>query len=257
MSIAGTDIVFDASAGALGQAFEQLAFAVEARIAFERASAMLAAVPTAGPLPLWLVSGSDVLARWLSWSGSANALRKILCLDDTLGQAPITGNLARRARRELGQNGAKIRVRQGMAVGEQIELAERPRSVAVFGEATSVRIDAPALPETLLIAMRKKPQANALRSLLDIVEHPFIAAADLKITNARNDGAAVVFEVESHWAPLAPVPNEAWAVLPRDADPVFPWRPTPRETREHDRLVDAGRRLVGVSASGIAATSRA
>jgi hypothetical protein len=71
VSIAGTNIVFDASAGALGQAFEQLAFAVEARIAFERASAMLAAVPTAGPLPLWLVSGSDVLARWLSWSGSA------------------------------------------------------------------------------------------------------------------------------------------------------------------------------------------
>lgn len=248
VSIAGTDIIFDARVGTLGQSFEQLAFAVEARIAFERAAAMLAAVPAAGPLPLWLVSGSNVLARWLIWSGSAKPLRKVLRLDDMLGQAPVTGNLARRARRELGQCGAKIRVRQGIAVAEEIELADHPRSIAILGDTARVRIDAAALPETLLIAMRKKPQANALRSLSEIVDHPFIAAADLKIANARNDGAAVVFEVESHWAPLAPVPNQAWAVLPRDADPSFPWRPTPRETREHDRLVEAGRRLAGVSA---------
>lgn len=257
VSIAGADIAFDASAGTLGQAFEQLAFAVEARIAFERASAMLAAVPTAGPLPLWLVSGSNVLARWLNWSGSGNALRKALRLDDTLGQAPIMGNLARRARRELGQPGAKIRVRQGMAVGEEIEISEWPKSVAVFGETAHVRIDAAALPETLLNAIRKDPQANALRSLSEIVDHPFIAAADLKITNARNDGAAVVFELESHWAPLAPVPKDAWTVLPRDANPAFPWRPTPRETRKHDRLVEAGRHLGVIAASDKTATSRA
>ena len=245
IAITGTSIVFDASAASVGQAFEQLAFAVEARIAFERDHAMLAAAPTAGPLPLWLVSGSDVLARWLSWSGSGKALRKTLRLSDALGQAPVSGHLARRARRELGQRAARIRVRQGVAVAEAIELAERPVSVAVLGDRACIRIDVAAFPDTLLGALQQDSGRNAPRSLSEIVDHPFIAAADLKLAGVNHDGAAVVFEVESHQAPLAPVPKEAWAVLPRDADPAYPWRPTAREIREHDRLVEAGRRLVG------------
>lgn len=245
ISIAGTSIAFDANPTTLGQAFEQLAFAVEARIAFERASAMLAAAPTAGPLPLWLVSGSDVLARWLSWSGSGKALRKTLRLSDALGEAPVSGHLARRARRELGQHAARIRVRHGVAVAEAIELAERPVSVAVLGERACIRVKATALPEILLGALQQDSGRNALRSFSEIVDHPFIAAADLKLTGVRHDGAAIVFEVESRQAPLAPVPKEAWDVLPRDAGPAFPWRPTAREIREHDRLVEAGRRLVG------------
>jgi len=241
VSVVGIDIVFDAKSTVFGHAFERLAFAVEARIASERASAMLAAVPNAGPLPLWLISGSDVLARWLTWSGSANALRKTLRLTDALGRAPVSGDLARRARRELGQAAAKIRVRQGIAVAEEIELAEHPATTLILGETARVRVAASALPETLLTALRQDCRQNALRNLAEVVDHPFIAAADLKMTSVRNDGTAVVFELASHQAPLAPVPAEAWAVLPRAADPILPWWPTASERREHDGLVEAGR----------------
>lgn len=241
--LAGTSIAFEAGSAALGQAFERLAFAVEARIAFERTSAMLAAVPARVPLPLWLVSGSDILAHWLAWSGSSRALAKVLTLGDALGHAPVSADLTRRARRELNQGGARIRVRQGIAVAEEIELAEQPRTIAFLGEAALVRIDAATLPETLLAALEPRPLANAPRPLGEVIDHPFIRAADLRYDVVRNEDGAIVFDVASHQAPLAPVPSEAWSVLPRDADPVFPWRPTAREIRAHDRLVQAGRRL--------------
>jgi hypothetical protein len=253
VSIAGAEIVFDLSSPAFGDAFERLAFAVEARISFERASAMLPAATGAGPLPLWLVSGSDVLAKWLAWSGSTNALRKVLRLSDVPGQAPVCGDLARRARRELGQHAAKIRVRQGMAVAERIDLADRPLTIAELGDRARIRIDAMALPEALLIALQDDDRRNDRRSVAEIIDHPFIAATDLKLIGMGNDRGAVTFEVASHVAPLAPVPKEAWAVLPRDADPSFPWRPTPRERREHDRLVEAGRRLVGGASGTVSA----
>lgn len=86
------------------------------------------------PLPLWLVSGSDILAKWLFLAGTGNALRKVLTLSDTVGMAPVSGYLNRRARRDLGQGGAKIRVSGGMAVAEQIELSDAPRCTAILGE---------------------------------------------------------------------------------------------------------------------------
>ncbi len=253
VSIAGAEIVFDLSSPALGDAFEQLTFAVEARIAFERASAMLAAAPDTGPLPLWLVSGSDVLAQWLAWSGSANALRKVLRFSDVPGHAPVCGDMVRRARRELGQHAAKVRVRQGTAVAERIDLAAHPVTIANLGDRAHVRIDAVALPEAVLIALQADDRHNDRRCVADIIDHPFVAAADLKLIGIGTDGRAVTFEVGSHVAPLAPVPKEAWTVVPRDADPAFPWRPTLRERREHDRLIEAGRRLV----SGASGTVRA
>lgn len=242
ITLAATNIAFDAKSVEPGRAFERLAFAVEARIAFERASAMLAAVPSKGPLPLWLVSGSDVLAHWLAWSGSSRALARVLTLDDALGHAPFSADLTRRARRELKQGGARIRVRQGIAVAQEIELAEQPHTTAFLGETALIQIDAATLPETLLAALEPKPLANAHRPLGEVIDHPFVRAADLRYSAVRNEGGAIVFDVASHQTPLAPVPREAWSVLPFDADPVFPWRPTAREIRAHDRLVRAGRR---------------
>ena len=54
VTIAGLTIVFG---DALPHGFERLAAAIEARIAFERANAMIAAAGETG-VPLWLVSGS-------------------------------------------------------------------------------------------------------------------------------------------------------------------------------------------------------
>lgn len=239
------EVAFDVGSDRLGFAYEQLAAIVEARIAHDRAGRMLAAVPPSPTLPLWLVCGSDVLARWLSWSGTGNALAKTLQLSDAVGAAPIHGELARRARRGLGQGGARIRIRQGVATAEWIELSETPAASAVLGTIARIRVEASMLPETLLVALHSQPLRNARRSLSEIIDHPFVAAADLMMIGAVNDGSAVVFELENHSGPLASVPPQAWAVLPQDADLACPWRVTAREMREHDHIVQQGRRLSG------------
>lgn len=244
VSVAGTSIAFDASAGTLGQAFEQLAFAVEARIAFERASAMLAAAPVAGPLPLWLVSGSTVLAAWLGWAGTGNALRKTLNLTGELGLAPVAGYLDRRARRELGRGGGRIRVRGGMAVAERIELSDRPRCVATIGDRALIRIEDHRLPDALITGLRPTAGSNTRRRLAEVVSHPFFPAADLRILDARQEGATAIFEIDHLWMPLEPVPDAARSILPRDADPAFPWRTTAGERRRLDGLIEEARHRV-------------
>ncbi len=247
VTIAGTCIDLAPAEPAVGLAFERLASAIEATIAVERAARMIEAVGAVGSLPLWLVSGSDVLAKWLVWASAGNALRKVLTLSDEVGMAPVAGYLDRRNRRELGQGGARIRVRGGMAIAERIELADRPRCVAVLGEKARIRIEQQHMPETLILGLQKDARANALRPLAEVVSHPFFASADLKITGVANEGAAVVFEIENQWAPLESVPAAAWKVLPVDADPVFPWRATIDERRRLDGLVEEARHRVAVT----------
>ncbi|WP_242154041.1 hypothetical protein [Sphingomonas sp. BAUL-RG-20F-R05-02] len=242
VAVGGQPIHFDTSRTAIGLSFEKLGAAIEARVSAERVSRMINSCGLASqPLPLWLVRGSDVLAAWLAWAGAANALRKVLTLTDKVGQAPVVGYLDRRARRELGQGGARIRVVGGTAVLERLELSGRPRCVASIGEIALVRIERHQLPETLMTALRQDPQRNALRPLADVVSHPFFAAAELMIEGISDEGSSVVFTVRSSWAPLEPVPDPAWAVLPSDADPVSPWRATASERRLLDRLIEEAR----------------
>lgn len=242
IEIAHTRIDFETMTPTIGLAFERLAAAIEATIAAERARRMVeVAGATSQPPPLWLVSGSDILARWLVWAGASNALRKVLTLTDGVGMVPIAGYLDRRARRELGQGGARIRVRGGMAIAERIELSDRPRCVANLGEKALIRIEAHQLPDTLIVGLQQDARVNALRPLAAVISHPFFTAADLRITGVANEGSAVVFEVERRWAPLEPVPDAALAVLPADADPVFPWRATVSERRRLDGLVEEAR----------------
>lgn len=242
IKVADTRIDFDLTAPNAAIAFEHLAAVIEAVIAAERAGRMVEAVASGPqPLPLWLVSGSDVLAQWLCWAGVGNALRKVIVLSNATGMAPVVGYLDRRARRELGQGGARIRVAGGTAIAERIELSDRPRCTAILGQSARIRIEAHKLPETLISALQQDARGNALRPLAEVVSHPFFAAADLRIIGVANEGSAVVFDVETRWAPLEPVPAAAWKVLPSDADPAFPWRATAGERRRLDGLVDEAR----------------
>lgn len=231
------------------QALERLALVIEARIAFDRAQAMLAASensPDELP-PLWLVSGSNVLSDWLVWSSTDVALHHSLVLSDCPGTAPVTAYLHRRSRRELGHGAVRIRVNGGVAVAERIELVGRMPCNIVTGHQTRIRIKGHVLPETVINAVRAGHGRNALHPLSEVVDHPFIAAGDLRIRDARNDRDTVVIDIESRQVGLAPIPIEAMAVAPRDADPVCPWRPTTRELALLYKLVDEGRRhdLIG------------
>lgn len=245
VTVVGAQVDFDTAAPTIGLAFEQLTTAIEAELAVERARRMIEVASQ--PLPLWLVSGPDILDHWLRWASSANALRKVLTLTDTVGLAPVAGYLDRRARRELGQCGARIRVRGGMAIAERIELSDSPRCTASLGERVRIRIEDHKLPDTLIAALQQDGRHNTLRPLAEVVSHPFFAAADLRITGVVNEGSAVVFEVESRWAPLEAVPAAAWDVLPADADPVFPWRATVIERRRLDGLVEEARHRVAAT----------
>ncbi len=245
VSLGGVEVVFDPAAATPGLAFEQLGSAIEARISLDRASRMVAACTKISELPLWLVSGSNVLAHWLKWSGASGLLRRSLKLSDRVGWAPVSGDLNRRARRELGQGAAKIRVRSGMAVAERIELSERPACIAMLGSQARILIGDLVLPETVIAALAADGRRNDYRRLAELVHHPFVASTDLEVISARNETRGVVFDLESHWMPLEPVPDNARIVVPRDADPTFPWRPTPREIRDLTRLVVLGSRQVG------------
>lgn len=226
----------------MDQQFEQFAAAIERCIAYDRAQAMLdgvgAAVP---PLPLWLVTGSSVLAAWLAWSHSEAVFRKRLTLSDAPGAAPVSGNFERRARHALGHTPAKIRVRNGLAVAERIELPGRLRCTATFGREARIRIDGGPPPETIITALAEDPFRRDRRRVADVVDHPFFNSSDLRLADIRNDANTVVLDVESKWGPLAPVPEDAWRAVPQDADASCPWRATSSEVAKLYGLVDAGR----------------
>lgn len=240
VGIAGTTIAIG-EGSPLG--FEQLASAIEARIAFERATAMVAAAGVSG-VPLWLVSGSSVLAKWLAWSRTDRALAKSLSLNDQLGVAPIVGRFARRARRELGHMSVKIRVSAGQAVAERIELSHRVSAVAVLGNKATIRLRRQHLPETIVTALEKDPTRNDRRRAAEIIDHPFLANFDVMVEEVRNDGDDTIVELETVWEPLAPVPEAAWAAVPRGTDPRFPWRATTREVADLYRLAASGTLLL-------------
>lgn len=241
VKIGDTHIAFIEGDGPIDQQLERLATMIEGSIAYTRAQAMLvAAGAPQGALPLWLVTGSSVLASWLSWSRTEMVLRRRLAL--TAGpDAPVMGTLDRRARQNFGQPGVRIRVRHGLAVADKIELPGRLKCIAALGHRAKVRIEGNPLPETLITALNDDPRCNNRRRIAEVVDHPFFAATDLRLAGIRNDGDAVVIDVESDWEPLAPVPDRAWAAVPPDADPACPWRATPREVAALYRLVDAGR----------------
>ena len=248
VTLGGASIMFDTPAPAVSLSFERLAEAIEATIACERAQRMIEAVGAPEQkVPLWLVSGSDVLAAWLRWAGVGGALRKELSLNDAIGSAPVAGYLDRRARRDLGQGSARIRVRGGQAIAERIELSDRPRCIAVLGTEARLRVERSRLPETLITALQKDGQRNAGRPLAEVVSHPLFVAADLRVEGVENDGPDLAIDIESRWLPLEPVPEAALAMLPADCDPVFPWRATAGERRRLDGLVEEARHRVAVT----------
>lgn len=245
VTIGGVTLEFDPADPSIGLAFERLASAIEAAIASGRARRMIdAAGVAAQPLPLWLVTGSHILAEWLNWAGAGNALRKVLSLTDKVGMAPVAGYLDRRNRWELAQGGAKVRVRGGLAIAERIELSDKPRCTMILGQRARVRIKSHAIPDTLIAGLRRGDRANARHRLAEVVSHRFFTAADLQITGVANEEADLVFELESRWTPLEPIPAAARAVLPTDADPAFPWRATASERRRLDGLVEEARHRV-------------
>lgn len=235
-------IAFDRADRDIALSFEKLADVVGATLAFRRAQQMIGATGVVSkPVPLWLVSGSGVLANWLHWAGASNALRKVLSLTANPGVAPVSGYLDRRARRELGQGGARVRVRGGLAVAERIELSDRPRCVAMLGERALIRIEDHRLPETMVAGLQEREGSNTRRRLAEVVSHPFFAAADLVVAGVTQDRSAVVFEVDHHWTPLEPVPAAALEAVPKDFDPAFPWRATASERRRLNGLVEEAR----------------
>ncbi|RYY28399.1 MAG: hypothetical protein EOP62_04185 [Sphingomonadales bacterium] len=242
ITIAGTTIRLDDGET---HAFEKLASAIEARISYERATAMVAAAGETG-IPLWLVVGPDMLGKWLAWSRTTQALVKVLSLTDRSDAAPVVGDLARRARRGLGQMAAKIRVRAGQAVAERIEFSHRVPATAVLGRRAIIRIAHQNVPDTLLIAL-KDPTRNERRQLAELVDHPFAAGYAFTVADVRREQDGIAIEVETAWGPLAPIPEKAWTAVPQDADPAFPWRPTAREVAELYGLAARGQHLLGKS----------
>jgi hypothetical protein len=230
--IAGVTIALDPSAASFEYQLERLASVIEATIAYDRASAMLAAAGVeTGLVPLWLVTGSSVLAQWLAWSRGERALRRVLRLSDQADIAPVAGLLERTARTALGQTAVKIRVANGLAVAGKIELPGRKRCLMTLGRTAELTVFECGMPEALV--------AGAIgRSLSAVGDHPFFTAADLVISAARNEGSTLRIEVFHEQGPLAPVPQVALAVTPVDADPTFPWRPTRREVADLYALVD-------------------
>lgn len=221
------------------QAYERLASAIESRIAYRRATAMIAAAGVTG-VPLWLVGGSDVLGKWLVWSRTDKALAQVLSLTDEVGGAPIAGYFARRARQASGQMSVKIRVFGGQAVAERIELSHRVPAIAILGTRAMIRVARHHLPQTLLTALAKDSMSNDRWRASEIVGHPFFVSDDFMVADVRNDGGDVVVELETSWQPLAPVPKAAWAAVPRGANLAFPWRVTDREVAELYALAGSG-----------------
>lgn len=244
VAIGGGSIAFDPGAGSSDRPLEQLAVAVEACMMLDRSRSMLAAVDhTDDLLPLWLVTGSSVLAAWLSWSRNQAALRRRLAFSEKTADAPIMGYFERRARRDLGQGGIRIRVRNSLAVAEKIELAGRSRCIMTLGREARIRIEGNLLPETIISALQDDSLRNNRRKVAELVDHPFFISTDLQIAGIRNVVNAVEIDVKSDWGPLMPVPGAAWRAVPRGADLPCPWRATSREIAELYDLVDAGRGL--------------
>lgn len=142
VDIAQSRIDFASGAAFTETALERLASAIEARIAFDRARAMLVAAGSeATHFPLWLISGSAALAKWFVWSRMQNSLRRVLAFSDHVGLSPIYGQFERPTRRAVGQGAAKIRIRGGEAIAERIELPGRHRCTLTIGTQTRVRIE--------------------------------------------------------------------------------------------------------------------
>ncbi len=224
-------------------AFERLAAAIEARIAFDRAHAMVAATGEE-KVPLWLVSGSSVLAQWLAWSRKGRVLARQLALTDRVGLAPIVGQLARRTRRAVGQVSIRIRVSAGQAVAERIELSHKVPAIATFADKAMIRVRRHHLPDTVINALGKDPARNDRLRAADLIDHPFFAATDVMVADVRNDGKDMVVELETVWQPLQPVPEAAWAIMPGGADPIFPWRATASEVAALYELATRGGRMM-------------
>jgi hypothetical protein len=248
VEVGNATITFDASAAAIETSLEQLATAIEAAVAHTRVQAMLAAVEAvAKPLPLWLITGSSVLASWLDWSGTTAAFRKRLSLCDHTDAGPIIGSFDRRTRRSLGQTAAKIRVRNSLAIAERVELPGSVRCIATLGQQARFRIEGMQLPETLVTSMGQSRSASRVRFVAEVCEHPFFSANGLKLAGCHNDRNAVIIEAENHWRPLRPIPGAARAAIPNDADETYPWRATDREIAELYQLVDHGRANIEIS----------
>lgn len=246
ITLAGSTMHFDASLRASELALERLASAIEAQIAHDRAVTMLAASGSCGSnqVPLWLVAGSDVLARWLTWAKMDDALRGSLRLSDQADSAPVAGYLDRRSRREIGQGAARIRVSGSIAVAQRIELVGELRCNAMLGNKARIRIEGNPLPETIIAALSEDSSSGDPRPLADVIDHPFFAESQFRIVEIRNEGGGVMIDVESRCVSFAPIPTAAVAAMPAGAEPICPWRATATERSALYALVDRGRNLI-------------
>ena len=222
--------------------FERLAAAIEARLAYERATAMCVAAGVTAT-PLWLVSGPDTLAKWLDWSKLAGKLAATLSLTDAAGAAPVAGRLIRRSRQDLGQMAARIRVFGGEAVAESVEFSHAVRAHGRFGRTSRITIARHRLPDTLLTALARDHGVNATRTASALVGHPFFQAHDFPAELHQTDDA-VVIELGSASGPLAAIPPAARSAVPADADPAVPWRPTRGERASLYALARSGEALL-------------
>lgn len=220
-------------------AFETLAVAIEARIAFERATTMIAATGEPG-VPLWLVAGPAVFRDWLVWSKTSGALAKTLVLNDRVGAAPVCGDFVRRARRQRSQTLSRVRIRAGEAVAERIELSCDLPVIAELGHRSMIRVAKTNLAETVIAAVAGTQGQTGRRRVSEILDLPFFTQHDFNVIDLRNDGTDLCIEIASEWVSLAPVPAIARACVPTDADPVFLWRATQSEIIELDGLAASG-----------------
>lgn len=225
------------------QTFEKLATLIEDRISFDRATAMIVASGEKD-VPLWLVAAPKMLCKWLIWSQATTAFADSLTLADERGGAPVVGDFFRRARLERGQGLARIRVRAGQAIAEHIELSRDPRTVAMLGDRTIVRVARNNLPDAVIVAATGPEGRRGEISLSQIVGHPFFDEHDPKIADIRNDGPDLVIQLENDWVLMAPLPEAARACAPANADPLYRWRATYSEVVDLYSLAGRGARAL-------------
>ena len=239
LAVRVVDRAFRIGAGAPAAALEveRVAQAFVAATAFDRARAMMAAASVADP-PLWLVRGSPALAAYLRWARRGAQFASGLTLSPGLDGGPLVGGVALRVRRDGRVGSARLVVRRGTASGIAV-LGERPRSTLTFASGPRLVVVGAQLPET--VAAGTDPDAGAIaRPLEALVDHPFVRGAGLRVRGFESAGGRVEIALKGGWTTLAPVPPEALAVVPPDAEPSAPWRATEREVGTLDELAAAG-----------------
>ncbi len=222
-------------------ALELLEGAVLDSCAAHRAKAMLDAVGSSSIIPLWLVSGPDMLGAWVRWSKSGPAIENGLTGGAVPGEISVSGDIALRTRGSIG--GARIRIRRGHAVAPRVQLTQRRDPIMKLGD-KGVIISKKLPPEHWLMKFRTLARSDQGLPLADIVKHKLFELQPTPVLDLAVSDDQLIIAFATHRATLAPVPDAALAVLPSDYDPARPWRPTAAESSLLRKLVREGRKLI-------------